>query len=193
MFADEVSVSTGPAADAAERPPFPPALMERVGFLLAMAKGGAEAICMAALQPLGLHVRQYGLLLVLATEGPLSQGELAEWVRTDRTTMVALVDDLEERGFVRRERNPDDRRAYLLQLTGEGKGALTRGSGLMRRAESQLMRSLEEGERTRLIELLGKVAADIGRPPSETPPKPASRTSPGSGGRSSRPAAGRAG
>ena len=68
--------------------------MERVGFLLAMAKGGAETICMGALAPTGLHVRQYGLLLVLASEGRLSQGVLAEWVRTDRTTMVALVDDL---------------------------------------------------------------------------------------------------
>jgi DNA-binding MarR family transcriptional regulator len=168
MSPDQVSPLEPQATDTtSERPPFPPALMERVGFLLAMAKGGAEAICMAALQPLGLHVRQYGLLLVLATEGPLSQGELAEWVRTDRSTMVDLVDDLEERGYVKRERNPDDRRAYLLQLTTEGRRALTRGSGLMRRAESQLMRSLEEGERTRLIELLGKVAADIGRPPSE--------------------------
>jgi DNA-binding MarR family transcriptional regulator len=150
-----------------ERSPLPPALMERVGFLLAMAKGGAEAVCMDALAPIGLHVRQYGLLLVLATEGPLSQGELAEWVRTDRTTMVALVDDLEERGYVRRERNPLDRRAYLLQLTPEGRRALTRGRTLMRRAEGRLLRSLNEREREQLVELLGKVAVDIGRPPSE--------------------------
>src|SRR4029453_19141003 len=100
MASEPVSLLTAREAHTtSERPPFPPALMERVGFLLAMAKGGAEAICMAALQPLGLHVRQYGLLLVLATEGPLSQGELAEWVRTDRSTMVDLVDDLEEGGF----------------------------------------------------------------------------------------------
>jgi MarR family transcriptional regulator, lower aerobic nicotinate degradation pathway regulator len=165
---NQVSLPSTQEPDAkAERPAFPPALMERVGFLLTMAKGGAETICMSALAPIGLHVRQYGLLLVLATEGPLSQGELAEWVRTDRTTMVALIDDLEERGFVRRERNPADRRAYLLQLTAEGRRALTRGRGLMRRAEDQVLGSLQEGERTRLLELLGKVAADIGRPPSE--------------------------
>jgi MarR family transcriptional regulator, lower aerobic nicotinate degradation pathway regulator len=153
-----------------ERPPLPPVLMERVGFLLGMAKGGAESVCMGALEPIGLQPRQYGLLLVLATEGPLSQQELAEWVRTDRTTMVAQVDGLEERGYVRRERNPADRRAYRLQLTAEGKRALSRGRTLMRRAEGQLLRSLDEREREQLVELLGKVAADIGRPPSE--PKP---------------------
>ena len=168
MSPDPASLTAIPEADAkAERPPLPPALMERVGFLLAMAKGGAESICMSALAPTGLHVRQYGLLLVLATEGPLSQGELAEWVRTDRTTMVALVDDLEERGYVRRERNPLDRRAYLLQLTPEGRRAPTRVRTLMRRAENQLLRSLDDREREQLVELLGKIAVDIGRPPSE--------------------------
>jgi MarR family transcriptional regulator, lower aerobic nicotinate degradation pathway regulator len=154
-----------------ERPPLPPVLMDRIGFLLAMAKGGAEQVCMGALEPIGLHVRQYGLMLVLSTEGPLSQQELADWVRTDRTTMVAFVDGLEERGYVRRERNPVDRRAYRLQLTAEGRRALTRGRGLMRRAENNLLRSLDADERERLVELLGKIAADIGRPPSE-PPRP---------------------
>jgi MarR family transcriptional regulator, lower aerobic nicotinate degradation pathway regulator len=155
------------AEGAEERPPFPPALMERVGFLLAMTKGGAESICGSALQPIGLHVRQYGLLTVLATEGPLSQQEMAEWVRTDRTTMVALIDSLEERGYVRRERNPEDRRAYLLQLTAEGRRAQKRGSTLMRGAEDELLRSLGSRERAQLVELLGKVAADIGRPPAD--------------------------
>jgi MarR family transcriptional regulator, lower aerobic nicotinate degradation pathway regulator len=167
MSTDPTTLSVTPAPAApAERPPLPPALMDRVGFLLSMAKGGAESVCMGALEPIGLHPRQYGLMLVLATEGPLSQQELADWVRTDRTTMVALVDGLEERGYVRRERNPADRRAYRLQLTADGKRALTRGRTLMRQAEAQLLRSLNERERKQLVELLGKVAADVGRPPS---------------------------
>ena len=152
---------------AAEPPPFPPALMERVGFLLTMVKGGAEAICTSRLAPLDLHVRQFGLLTVLATEGPRSQQELAEWTRMDRTSMVALVDSLEERGLVRRERNPDDRRAYLLQLTPEGKRMQVRARKVMLGAEEEVLGSLNPGERDLLRELLAKVAADIGRPPPE--------------------------
>jgi MarR family transcriptional regulator, lower aerobic nicotinate degradation pathway regulator len=158
---------TAPPEASPERPPFPPALMERIGFLLAMTKGGAESICMAALRPLQLHVRQFGLLTVLATEGPRSQQELAEWTRMDRTSMVALVDSLEERGYVRRERNPADRRAYLLQLTPEGKRIQARARRLMLGAEEELLGSLDPGERDQLRELLAKVAADIGRPPVE--------------------------
>jgi DNA-binding MarR family transcriptional regulator len=141
--------------------------MEHVGFLLTMARGGTLAICTEALSPLGLHVKQFGALLVLATEGPHSQQYLSEWTRMDRTTMVALVDALEERGYVRRERNPEDRRAYLLTITPEGRRALRRAEEAMAMAESRVLASLDTGEREQLLSLLGKVAADIGRPPPE--------------------------
>jgi DNA-binding MarR family transcriptional regulator len=141
--------------------------MERVGFLLAMVKGGAESIFGRAFAPLGLHPRQYGLLTVLETEGPLSQQELAAWVRMDRTTMVAHIDSLEGRGWVKRERNPGDRRAYLLKLTPAGKRVETRAGELMKRVEDELLHSLNERERKQLVALLGKVAADTGRPMSE--------------------------
>jgi MarR family transcriptional regulator, lower aerobic nicotinate degradation pathway regulator len=167
MSSDPVTRRAAAEDAVGERPPFPPALMERVGFLLTMVKGGAEAICMARLAPLDLHVRQFGLLTVLATEGPRSQQDLVEWTRLDRTTMVALVDSLEERGYVRRERNPADRRAYLLQLTPEGRRMQARARKVMLGAEDELLGSLNESERQQLSELLAKVAADIGRPPPE--------------------------
>jgi MarR family transcriptional regulator, lower aerobic nicotinate degradation pathway regulator len=167
MSSDPVTLRAAAEDAVGERPPFPPALMERVGFLLTMVKGGAEAICMARLAPLDLHVRQFGLLTVLATEGPRSQQDLVEWTRLDRTTMVALVDSLEERGYVRRERNPADRRAYLLQLTPEGRRMQARARKVMLGAEDELLGSLNQSERQQLRELLAKVAAEIGRPPPE--------------------------
>src|SRR3954470_2719671 len=168
MSADPPTLPAPGSADTATaRPPFPPALMERVGFILGMVKGGGEAICMRALAPLQLPVKQYGLLTVLATEGPLSQQELAEWVRTDRTTMVAQIDSMEERGWVKRERNPGDRRAYLLRLTAAGKRVQARGIQLMKHAEDEWLGSLNERERRQLVALLGKVAVDTGRPMSD--------------------------
>jgi DNA-binding MarR family transcriptional regulator len=155
-----------PADDTADAPPFPPALARRVGFLLSMTKGGGEAICMRALEPLGLHVKQFGLLTVLATEGPLSQQRLGEWTRHDRSTMVTLIDSLEESGWVLRERNPDDRRAYLLKLTPQGRRVQARAEKVILTAENEWLRSLNSRERQQLVSLLGKVAADVGRPPS---------------------------
>jgi MarR family transcriptional regulator, lower aerobic nicotinate degradation pathway regulator len=161
-----VPASRAPNTDE-ERPPFPPALMRRIGFLLTMTKGGAHAICSKALAPLDLHVRQFGLLTVLDAEGALSQQALGDWTRLDRTTMVAQVDALEERGLVRRERNPDDRRAYLVRITPAGRRVLRRAQPKMAAAEHELLASLTASEREQLLELLAKVAADIGRPPPE--------------------------
>jgi DNA-binding MarR family transcriptional regulator len=154
------------SAPEAERT-LPPALLERIGFLLAMTKGGAEGFCTTALAPLGLHVRQFGLLTVLAAEGPRSQQELADWVRMDRTTMVGFIDGLEEAGYVRRERNPSDRRAYLLQLTPEGRKVQKRAERLMLEAEDEFLAELSEAEREQLLGLLAKLAIAVGRPPSE--------------------------
>jgi MarR family transcriptional regulator, lower aerobic nicotinate degradation pathway regulator len=166
MPRDQALISEG-SPEREEQPPFPPALMERVGFLLTMVRGGALAICTEALSPLDMHVKQFGMLLVLATEGAHSQQHLSEWTRMDRTTMVALVDSLEERGYVRRERNPEDRRAYLVTITPEGRRALRRAEKAMAKAESRVLASLSSGETRQLLELLAKVAADIGRPPPE--------------------------
>jgi DNA-binding MarR family transcriptional regulator len=171
MSSDPATASPARREAAEERPAFPPVLMDRVGFLLSQVKGGAETICMKALEPLGLHVRQFGVLSVLITEGELSQQELAEWVRMDRTSMVAMVDSLEEEGLVRRERNPSDRRAYLLQITSEGRRTQAQGRKLMLGAEDRVLDSLSEREREQFRKLLAKVAIDIGRAPSTTPPR----------------------
>src|SRR5882757_3623417 len=146
------------------RETFPPALLERIGFLLSMAKGGAEVIFGDALSSIGITPRQLGILTILETEGPQSQQELVSWMRLDRTTMVALVDGLEGHGFVRRERNPDDRRAYLLQITPAGRRAQQRATKLLRAAEERFLASLNQRERNQLRELLTKIATDVGRP-----------------------------
>lgn len=159
-----------PTATPTVHPTFPPVLMGRIGFLLSMAKGGAEGLCAKALGPLDLHVKEYALLSVLMTEGPRSQQELADWVRMDRTTMVGIVDSMERKGHVVRERNPDDRRAYLLKPTARGERIQVKAEAAMRQADSELFASLTEAERRTLLEILGKIADDVGRPPGDHPP-----------------------
>jgi DNA-binding MarR family transcriptional regulator len=74
---------------------------------------------------------------------------------------------MEERGWVRRERNPGDRRAYLLQLTPAGKRIQARAGQIMERAEDEWLGALNERERRQLLVLLGKVAVEVGRPMSD--------------------------
>src|SRR5687768_9349716 len=86
--------------------PMPDALAERLGPLLGRAHDAHRRLSLQALAPLGLSVKAVGAMTVLEAEGPLSQRRLAERQGIDRTTMVAVVDELERLGAVERRRDP---------------------------------------------------------------------------------------
>ena len=142
---------------AAPSPAFPRALAANTGFLLSKAMQRALAEVEAALQPLGIRTRHYGVLAALAEAGPLSQQRLGEWLRVDRTTMVALVDDLERLGLANRRRLPTDRRAYALELTAAGEHALARAGVLITAADDRALAALNPDERKQLRELLERL------------------------------------
>ena len=59
-------------------------------------------------------------LKVLARQGPLSVGELAEALAVHQSSLSVLIDRLEHRGLLRRRRDAEDRRVVRLVLTPEG-------------------------------------------------------------------------
>jgi DNA-binding MarR family transcriptional regulator len=79
--------------------------------------------------------------------------------------MVALVDELEQRGLVERRPDPADRRVRALYLTRKGRSTLTRGRKIASAHEEELTRGLSETDRTRLTKLLQKMVDEqtIGR------------------------------
>jgi DNA-binding MarR family transcriptional regulator len=137
----------------------PPAVADRLGFLF--AKAHQEMLALARLLPdpdqHGLTGKHFGCLSVIASEGPLSQQALGERLRVDRTTIVAVVDDLEAAGFVERRRNPEDRRAYALHATPKGKAWLERVAPRVLAAERELLTPLSAAERRQLVSLLQRI------------------------------------
>jgi len=108
-----------------------------------------------------LRPPMYGTLQVLAARGVLSQREVADIVMLHPSDMVALIDDLERLGLVRRERDPGDRRRYQLNLTEEGRGVLARYDEVAQRAEAIVLGPLSEQERTTLARLCEKAVANV--------------------------------
>lgn len=136
----------------------------RLGYLFAQLhlRWGAEAQAALADAGLGLGGMHFGALSVIDAAGPISQQELGEYVKKDRTTIVALVDDLEEAGLVERRRNPEDRRAYALELTDEGRDWLAAAGPALAGAEDRLLNDLDEDERARLLETLQRLLFSSG-------------------------------
>lgn len=94
----------------------PEALRTSTGFLLTRAHQRVHREFLAALTPLGIEPRHFGTLRSLSVAGPMTQGDLGQLLDVSPATVVQLVDHLERAGLVARERDPLDRRAYLLHL-----------------------------------------------------------------------------
>jgi MarR family 2-MHQ and catechol resistance regulon transcriptional repressor len=73
------------------------------------------------LAEVGLTVSQFGVLEALYHIGSLSQAEIAKKILKSAGNMTMVIDNLEKRGLVKRERKPEDRRYYAVRLTAEGK------------------------------------------------------------------------
>ena len=136
-----------------EKPPTrndpPTGLPQLTGFLLRRAYARA-ADCAQACIGEDMRVRDVVHLALLAERGAMSQRQLAEITHVNPTTMVKLVDSLEERGWVVRERNPEDRRSYALRLTELGDKALSSLRHELDDAERILTQALTSRQRGRL-------------------------------------------
>lgn len=71
-----------------------------------------------------LTVSQFGVLEALYHLGPLSQAEIAKKILKSTGNITMVIDNLEKRGLVRRERSREDRRYYAVHLTAEGEGTV---------------------------------------------------------------------
>jgi len=98
-----------------------------------------------------------GIVLLIEANPGVTQGRLAETVRLDRSTMVGVIDSLEERGFVERRRGRD-RRTNGLWLTRSGRVLALRLRQRIERHERRVAVRLSEAERMQLLFLLGKLA-----------------------------------
>ncbi len=136
-----------------EKPPArdgkPAGLPQFTGFLLRRAYARA-ADCAQACIGDDTQVRDIVHLALLAERGSMSQRQLADITHVNPTIMVKLVDSLEERGWVVRERNPDDRRSYALRLTDLGQKALSGLRHDLDDAERILTQALTITQRARL-------------------------------------------
>lgn len=141
----------------------------RASFLLTQLGTRMHDRFAERLRPFGLHPRHYGMLGHLVVAEGSSQQALADALRVHRSAMVALVDDLEQRGLAERRRDPADRRAYTLHLTSDGRARFAELQAIAEDEEAQLLSALAAGERAELVGMLQRLAAAQGLEPGVHP------------------------
>lgn len=126
-------------------------------YLLAKAYQRQQRLFEQHTQAFDITGRDYGLLLILESNARLWQSEIAELMGLDRTTVTYLVDGLEKRGWLQRERDPADRRAHVVTLTAEGAAALERIRPAATAAIDEVLAPLDDAERAQLRTLLTRL------------------------------------
>jgi MarR family transcriptional regulator, lower aerobic nicotinate degradation pathway regulator len=136
---------------------FPESFLEDIGFVVNKVGERINRQIERVLLPHGLNVRQYGLLLLLQSQGVQAQIELSQQVGIDRTTVMRTVDFLEAQGLVRRDPDSTDRRKHAVAITEPGNELLAQTRDNVQRAKQEITAVLSDQERVQLLELLKRM------------------------------------
>jgi DNA-binding MarR family transcriptional regulator len=102
---------------------------------------------------------QGGMLLTVARHDGLTQSDLARMMRVELPTLVGSIKDLVAAGLLKRDRPPEDRRAWSLRLTPLGREAAATVERFIAWREDVLLADFTEAERRVLRELLARIVA----------------------------------
>jgi DNA-binding MarR family transcriptional regulator len=117
----------------------------------------------AALGPSELRQRQLVALSYLRDHGPARQQALAQSLCMDASSLVCLLNDLEDRDLIARRRDREDRRRGILELTDHGREALAEIDAALAEIDAEILGDLDESERADLRALLGRLSG-VGLP-----------------------------
>ena len=127
-------------------------LLKRLG--LAIKDASIEAFEAAGESPY-----HYSVLAVLEESPRETQATIADSLGWDRSWLVGLLDELEEKDLIERRRDPADRRRHLVSLRPEGKRKLAELRAISKRVENEFLSPLDPKQRAKLHELLLELAA----------------------------------
>jgi DNA-binding MarR family transcriptional regulator len=133
-----------------------------VGFVLSSTGYAVARRFRETLAPLELEPREFALLRAVGAAEGQTQQAIGERLGIPASRMVAFVDALEARKLLERRANPIDRRARALHLTSAGSKLLNRAFVAASGLEQHLCATLSTAERAQLLELLGRVARQLG-------------------------------
>ncbi|GIH02635.1 hypothetical protein Rhe02_07020 [Rhizocola hellebori] len=129
--------------------------------LLAQAAGQADRLISAGLAQADAHKWHYAALATLHDVGSASQADLSRRTGIYRSDMVALLNELEERAYVRRSPDPQDKRRNIISITKRGEQQLSKLDKLVNALQDELLAGLSARDREHLVDLLARLVASF--------------------------------
>ena len=140
-----------------------------MAFLLSQLGHRSASVFTDLIASIDLTPPHAGILRAIAAEPGRSQQALSGELGLLPSRVVAYVDELEDRGYVERRRNPDDRRLHALYLTASGKKVIGKIGELGRQHDRLLSAGLDAQQRDTMRQLLATMAEHQGLRPHVHP------------------------
>jgi len=149
-------MSDGPFVPAA------PGIEPSLGYFLSTARNVLAGRIDRAVAPLGLTSSQIGVILLLWFERAKTPNEMSRTLSYDTGSMTRMLDRLEKKGFLVRQRSQSDRRVVELALTAQGREAAQQLPALIAAVMTEQLRGFAPEEVATLIGLLQRFIANDG-------------------------------
>ena len=104
---------------------------------------------------------QIGILLILSLKDGLYQTQIANILGKDRPNITRMIDILETKGFIKREKDDSNRRILKVYLTSKGKEKVDFAKPLKERMSVAQYKGMSDEEILTLVSLLRKVRKNI--------------------------------
>ncbi|WP_250006382.1 MarR family winged helix-turn-helix transcriptional regulator [Actinoplanes sp. M2I2] len=109
----------------------------------------------------------YAVLATLDEFGPASQAQLSDRTRVYRSDLVAVLNELADRGQVDRAPDPADKRRNLVRITTAGRRQLRRLDKILAAVDDEVFAPLDPAQRAQLTDLLTILVDRQGEPHGE--------------------------
>ncbi len=100
-----------------------------------------------ALKRYSISTNHYRVLVIVYNNENINQKNLSEILNVDGTTMVHFIDHLEDEGYLKREKNHEDRRSFHLILTKKGNSIIDPICKLRDEVQNQCLKEATENEK----------------------------------------------
>ncbi len=132
-------------------------LADIVGFHIRLAHGAVYRHFTETFSDLDLTQKQVSALWLVSDRPGISQIDLGGRLRMDRATTMTIVNRLQERAYLRRERSASDGRKQALYVTVEGAAALAEAKSCIAEHEAWLKSRFTPDETEKLVEMLARI------------------------------------
>lgn len=135
--------------------------MQTIGYEICQSARKIYQYLNYLFEPFEITPEQWIIIKALLREDKLSQKELSLRVNKDQNTTKAIVDKLVKKGFIKREDNPQDKRAFILSLTSKAISLAPKLKELDAQMISTLTSEIQSQELENFLSTLKKLKNNI--------------------------------